>query len=94
MHRTHEEWDHLLVLLGQMRAVFQGFMTLLWDEERLLLRMDRQGVADVTEKKEQALDTMCRYEQQVAGVFDQLAGSDNPERLEVWLQKVPHPTRP
>lgn len=91
MHRTHEEWDHLLVLLGEMRAVFHGFMTLLRDEERLLLRMDRQGVADVMEKKEQALDTMCRYEQQVAAVFHQLTGSDNHERLEVWLQKARHP---
>jgi len=66
-------------------------MTLLGDEERRLLEMDRQGVADVTEKKEQVLDTMRRYEQQVSDVLHQLAGSDNHERLEVWLKQTRHP---
>jgi len=91
MHRTHEQWERLLVLLGEMRAIFEEFMTLLRDEERLVLEMDRQGVADVTEKKERALDTMRRYEQQVAAVLHQLAGSDNHERLEVWVKQARHP---
>ncbi|MDH5576749.1 MAG: flagellar protein FlgN [Nitrospirota bacterium] len=91
MHRTHEGWERLLVLLGEMREIFQEFMTLLRDEERRLLEMDRQGVADVTEKKEQVLDTMRRYEQQVIAVLHQLAGQDKHERLEVWLKQARHP---
>ena len=91
MHRTHEEWERLLVLLGEMRGIYKELMTLLRDEERGLLEMDRQGVADVTEKKEQVLDTMRRYEQQVIAVLHQLAGSENHERLEVWLKQTKNP---
>lgn len=91
MHQTHEEWERLLVLLGEMRGIFQEFMTLLRDEEHRILEMDRQGVAVVTEKKEQVLDTMCRYEQEVINVLHQLSGLDNYERPEVWLKQTRHP---
>ncbi len=91
MNRPHKTWDHLLVLLGEMRSIFQGFMVLLREEERLLLGMDRKRIADVTEKKEQALDAMCRYEQQVMALLRQLAGSHSQDRLEVWLQKARQP---
>ena len=58
--------------------VFQEFLSLLREEERLLLHgMDRPGVANITEKKEQVLEAMCRYEQQVMAVMHQLAGPKN-----------------
>ena len=91
MNRTQDTWDHLLVLLGEMHVVFEEFMVFLCEEERMLLGMDRQGVATVTEKKEQVLDVMCRYEQQVKVVLHQLAGPDQQKRLGPWLQEARQP---
>lgn len=90
-NRTHETWDDLLVLLGEMHTAFQDFMVLLGDEKRTLLRMDQKGIAEVTEKKEQALHAMCRYRQQVVAVLHQLAGSEQKGRFGAWLQKARQP---
>jgi flagellar biosynthesis/type III secretory pathway chaperone len=90
LNHPYETWDHLQVLLAEMQVLFQNFLSLLNKEERLLLVMDRQGVADITEKKEQVLDGMHRYEQQVMGVMPQLAGSDHQGHLGGWLRNVPH----
>lgn len=91
MKPTQETWDHLLVLLGEMRVIFQEYMDLLCAEERMLLGMDRQGIAGVTEKKEQVLDVMGRYEQQVIGLLQQLSGSNNQGSFAVWLQEMRQP---
>jgi len=91
LNRPYETWDHLLGLLGEMQVVFQEFLSLLREEERLLLSMDRQGVADITEKKEQVLEAMCRYEQQVMAVIHQLAGPKNQESLGGWLKTSRQP---
>ena len=85
MNRSSESWGCLLVLLGEMRVVFQEFLSLLGDEKQKLLAMDREGVAYVTEKKEQVLDRMCRYEQQVTDLLHQLAGNE-PQQLGLWLK--------
>jgi len=90
LNHSSETWDHLQVLLAEMQALFQNFLSLLNKEERLLLVMDRQGVADITEKKDQVLDGMQRYEQQVMGVMCQLAGSEHQGHLGGWLRNVPH----
>ena len=81
----------MLVLLGEMRTIFQGFLTLLGDEERVLQRMDRQEVVEVTDKKERALDEMCRYEQQVMAVLQELAGIEGKEHLSAWMRKAHEP---
>lgn len=91
MNRTHETWDNLLVLLGEMRSAFHEFMVLLCDEERILVGMDRKGIAEIAEKKEQSLGEMSRYEQQVIAVLHQLSGSKGQERFAVWLQKALQP---
>ncbi len=91
LNRPFKTWDHLLRLLGEMQVVFQKFLSLLREEERLLLHMDRQGVADIMEKKEQVLEAMCRYEQQVMAVMHQLAGPKNQESLGGWLKKSRQP---
>lgn len=91
MNRTHETWDNLLVLLGEMRSAFHEFMVLLRDEERILVGMDRKGIAEIAEKKEQSLGEMSRYEQQVIAVLQQLSGSEGQERFAVWLQKALQP---
>jgi len=90
MNRSSESWDYLLVLLGEMGVVFQEFMDLLGVEKQKLLSMDRQGVANVTEKKEQVLDRMCRYEQQVTGLLHQLAGNAQ-QPLGLWLKGTSEP---
>ncbi len=90
----YKTWDHLLTLLGEMQGVFQELLSLLPEEERLLLGMDRQGVADITEKKEQVLEAMCRYEQQVMAVMHELAGPKNQESLGGWLKKSRQPQAP
>jgi len=87
LNRPYETWGHLLKLLGEMQVVFQEFLSLLREEERLLLGMDRPGVANITEKKEQVLEAMCRYEQQVMAVMHQLGGPKNRELLGGWLKK-------
>jgi hypothetical protein len=89
--RTHETWDHLLVLLGKMQTAFQEFRVLLRDEERVLLGMDQQRVTEVTEKKEQALDVMCCYEQQVMTILQELTGVEGKEHLGAWLRKAHEP---
>jgi len=91
MNRTHETWDNLLVLLGEMRSAFHEFMVLLRDEERILVGMDRKGIAEIAEKKEQSLGEMSQYEQQVIAVLQQLSGSECQERFAVWLQKALQP---
>ena len=90
----YKTWDHLLTLLGEMQGVVQELLSLLPEEERLLLGMDRQGVADITEKKEQVLEAMCRYEQQVMAVMHELAGPKNQESLGGWLKKSRQPQAP
>ena len=87
LNPPYETWGHLLKLLGEMQVVFQEFLSLLREEEGLLLGMDRPGVANITEKKEQVLVAMCRYEQQVMAVMHQLAGPENRELLGGWLKK-------
>ena len=89
--RSHETWDHLLGLLEKMQEVFQEFLSLLAEEERLLVSLDRQGVAEITEKKEQVLEGMCRYEERVMAMLQRLAGPENQEQLGKWLQQAPHP---
>lgn len=91
MNKTQENWDHLLVLLEDMRVVYQEFRDLLCAEERMLLGMDRLGVAGVTEKKEQVLGVMCRYEQQVIGLLQQLSGFTHQGPFGAWLQEVRQP---
>ena len=71
--------------------VFQEFLSLLREEECLLLAMDRSGVANIMEKKEQVLEGMCRYEQQVMTVMQQLAGPKNQESLGGWLKQSRQP---
>ena len=80
-----------MIHLTEMREVFQKFLLLLLEEECVLLRMDRQRVADITEKKEQVFEEMCRYEQQITATLQQLAGLENLECLEGWLIRSSHP---
>ena len=91
LHRSYETWDGLLSLLREMQEVFQKFLSLLCEEERLLFAMDREGVADITEKKEQVLEMMCRYEQHVMSVLQHLSGSENRDSLGAWLKYVRRP---
>jgi len=74
-----------------MRSAFHEFMVLLRAEERILLGMDRKEIAAIAEKKEQSLGEMCRYEQQVIVVLQQLSGSEGQERIAVWLKKALQP---
>ncbi|MEX0830859.1 MAG: flagellar protein FlgN [Nitrospirales bacterium] len=85
-----ETWEHLQVLLVEMQVLFQDFLSLLKKEERLLVVMDRQGIADITEKKEQVLGEMRRYEQQAMGVMYHLSGGEHRDQLGDWLRNVPH----
>lgn len=83
-------WEHLDALLGEMQELFKNFLSLLNQEEGFLLAMDRQGVADMSEKKEQVLDEMCRYEQQVMDMMHRLAGSEHRGHLADWLRNLSH----
>lgn len=88
---TQDSWECLFELLGDMRLNFENFLSLLQEEEFLLHKMERQRMVEVTEKKEQVLDAICRYEQQVVVVLQQLAGPKNQERLGAWLQNTQQP---
>ena len=90
-NRAEAPWDHLLVLLGEMHTAFAQFLSFLSDEERVLVAMDRQGVGDMAEKKEQALAEMSRYEQQVSMVIQQLAGPEQRGQVDAWLKQLHHP---
>ena len=91
LNRSHEAWDHLVILLEKMQLVFQEFLSLLREEERSLQSMDRQGIAEITDKKEQVLEEMCRYEQQVMALLLRLAGPENGQQLGQWLKQSPQP---
>ena len=58
--------------------VFQKFLSLLREEERLLLAMDRQGVADITEKKEQVLECDVSIRTASDGCNASTCGPENP----------------
>ncbi len=90
-NNTHEKWDSFLVQLKEMRSVFQKFMVLLREEERILRTMDRKDIADVTEKKEQVLNVMCRCEQQVIVGLRQLSGLEHLEQIGAWLKQSLQP---
>ncbi|MDH5429083.1 MAG: flagellar protein FlgN [Nitrospirota bacterium] len=90
LNHPHATWEHLHVLLGEMQELFKIFLSLLSQEECFLLAMDRQGVADMTEKKEQVLDEMCRYEQQALDTMHRLAGPDHQGHLADWLRNLSH----
>lgn len=90
-NHSDETWDALLSLLGEMQGVFQDFLSLLCQEERLLLAMDREEVATLTDTKEHVLETMCRYEQQLMGVLQHLAGPEHHHALGGWLKQVRQP---
>ncbi len=91
LNRAQGPWDHLLVVLGEMHAGFEQFLSFLCAEERLLAAMDRQGVADMADKKEQALAEMSRYEKQVSTAFHQLAGPEHRGQVDAWLKQFRHP---
>ncbi len=91
LNRAQAPWDHLLLLLGEMHAAFEQFLSFLCDEERLLSAMDRQGVDDMADKKEQSLAEMCRYEEQVSVVMRQLAGPEHRGQVDAWLKQLRHP---
>ncbi len=78
-------------LLKDIGQKFENFLGLLQEEEVLLAKMERHSIAGVTEKKEQVLDEICRYEQQVVATMQELAGPENQERLGEWLQKTQQP---
>ena len=90
-NRAQTPWDHLLVLLEEMHAAFQQFLSFLCDEERLLVAMDRQGIGDMAEKKEQALAEMSRYEKHVSMMIHQLAGPEYRGQIDTWLKQLRHP---
>jgi hypothetical protein len=90
LNQPHPTWENLHVLLEDMQQLFKKFLSLLTQEERLLLAMDRQGVADMTENKEQVLDEMCRYERQVVETMHRLAGSAHHGHLADWLRNLSH----
>ncbi len=91
LNRAQASWNHLLVALEDMHAAFEQFLAFLCDEERLLSAMDRQGVAELADKKEQALAVMCRYEKQVSLAIHQLAGPEHRGHIHDWLNQVRHP---
>jgi hypothetical protein len=87
----HATWERLLVNLTEAQSSFQQYIALLAQEERTLHTMDRQGLAEVNNQKEQVLDAMCRLEQQVEQDIHLLSGSDVQESIWRWLKKTRHP---
>jgi hypothetical protein len=84
-------WERLLVMLTEAQSAFQRYVGLLAHEERTLRIMDRQGLTEVNNQKEQVLDTMCQLERQVESELQQLAGSYIHESVRSWLKKVQDP---
>jgi len=92
MNHSHSAtWERLLGMLTQAQSSFQCYIGLLAHEERNLRIMDRQGLTEVNDQKEQVLEEMCRLEQQVKGELQQLAGSHAHESVSSWLMKVQDP---
>lgn len=78
-------------MLGEAQSSFQEYFFLLSHEERTLQTMDRQGLADINNQKEEVLDVMCRLEQQVERELQLLVGSEVREASWSWLKKSPDP---
>ena len=90
-HPQQATWERLLTMLGEAQSSFQQYFSLLSDEERTLRILDRQGLADVNRQKEQVLDVMCRFEQQVKRELHELVGPVVHESPWSWLKKSPDP---
>ena len=90
-HSTSVSWDQLLVMAEKARTVFADYLDLLRQEECVLRRMNRQEMADLTERKGQALDLLCRYEQQVVSEIQVLTGSKGTEGIWLGLQRASDP---
>ncbi len=90
-HPQNATWERLLAMLAEAQSSFQEYFSLLSHEERTLRIMDRQGLTDVNSQKEQALDAMCRLEQQVERELRQLGGPEGHESIGSWLQKARDP---
>jgi hypothetical protein len=78
-------------MLTEAQSLFQRYVGLLAHEERTLRIMDRQGLTEVNNQKEQVLDAMCRLEQQIERELQQLAGSHIHESVRSWLKKAQDP---
>jgi hypothetical protein len=90
-HPTPVSWEQLLVMGEEAKSVFADYLELLRQEEHALRRMNRQEMADLTERKGQALDLMCRYEQQVISAIQVLTGSEGTDRLWSSLKTASDP---
>lgn len=90
-HPQSASWERLLVMLTEAQSLFQRYVGLLAHEERTLRIMDRQGLTEVNNQKEQVLDAMCRLEQQVERELQQLVGSHIHESVRSWLKKAQDP---
>ena len=84
-------WAQILVLGEEAKSVFADYWDLLRQEEHGLRRMNHQEIADLTEKKEYALERMCRYEQQVISAIHTLTGSTGQDRLLDCLDRISDP---
>ncbi len=87
----HVMWDELLVILAEAQSSFQEYIALLAHEERTLRMMDRQGLTDVNDQKEQVLNRICRLEQQVEGKLQLLVGVTVTKSIWSWLKKASEP---
>ena len=90
-HMTRISWNQLLEVGEEAKAIFADYLELLRQEEHALRKMNRAKMSDLTERKGQALDIMCRYEQQVISGIQVLTHSEGKDRLWIGLQTASDP---
>jgi len=89
MQHSSPRWDDLLGLFQNTHREFEEYLSLLEAEEKLVQRMDRPGLVEITDRKEQVLDSLCRYEQEVKVALQAFVKGEGHTSLSAWLDQAP-----
>ncbi len=84
-----QPWQQVVALLKDTRRCLQSFLTLLIDEESALKAMDRKILDDITDQKEQILESLRQYDQSVHDSLGWEMGFVSQGSLERELQQAP-----
>lgn len=84
-------WSNLVEILNETQQCLRSFSFLLMEEEGALRGMERGALGEIASKKEQVLESLSRYDQQVQSGLEQLSSPLGGDRLFEWLNRAAQP---
>ncbi len=89
MTHSSSRWDDLCRIFQKTQRVCEEYLSLLEGEEKLVQQMDRTGLSEILGRKEQVLDSLCRYEREVENVLQALVNEQGYSSWADWLEREP-----